>query len=47
MIYYERDADGAFLIVMTAPEVEKGNGYLRLGDNMWMYPPQYPEFSAY
>ncbi len=36
-IYYRRDADDAFLIVMTAPEVERGNGYLRSGDNFWMY----------
>lgn len=36
-IYYRRDRDDAFLIVMTAPEVEKGNGYLRVGDNFWMY----------
>ncbi len=25
------------LIVMSAPEAEKGNGYLRMGDNLWMY----------
>ena len=37
MIYYRRDEDDSFLIVMTAPEVEKGNGYLRVGDNFWMY----------
>jgi hypothetical protein len=30
--YYRRDSDKAFLIVMTAPEVEKGNGYLKQGD---------------
>lgn len=36
-IYYRRDADDAFLIVMTAPEAERGNGYLRSGDNFWMY----------
>jgi hypothetical protein len=24
-------------MVMTAPDAEKGNGYLRVGDNMWMY----------
>lgn len=36
-IYYRRDEDDSFLIVMTAPEVEKGNGYLRKGDNFWMY----------
>ena len=36
-VYYRRDVDDAFLIVMTAPDNEKGNGYLRVGDNMWMY----------
>lgn len=36
-IYYRRDQDDSFLIVMTAPESEKGNGYLRKGDNFWMY----------
>ena len=37
MIYYRRDSDDSFLIVMSAPENEKGNGYLRVGDNFWMY----------
>jgi len=37
MIYYRRDKDDAFLIVMIAPDSEKGNGYLRIGDNMWLY----------
>lgn len=37
MAYYRRDRDAAFLIVMTAPENEKGNGYLRVDDNFWMY----------
>ncbi len=37
MKYYRRDSDDAFLIVMSAPEYEKGNGYLRVGDNFWMY----------
>lgn len=37
MIYYRRDSDDAFLIVMIAPETDKGNGYLRIGDNFWMY----------
>ena len=36
-VYYRRDEDDSFLIVMTAPDNEKGNGYLRVGDNMWMY----------
>jgi hypothetical protein len=36
-IYYRRDTDDAFLIVITSPESDRGNGYLRVGDNMWMY----------
>ncbi|URA09722.1 outer membrane lipoprotein-sorting protein [Thermospira aquatica] len=36
-IYYRRDADDSFLIVMTAPDKEKGNGYLKVGENLWMY----------
>ena len=37
MIYYRRDSDDSFLIVMAAPETDKGNGYLRVKDNFWMY----------
>lgn len=37
MTYHRRDSDNSFLIVMTGPESEKGNGYLRVGDNFWMY----------
>lgn len=36
-IYYRHDTDDSFLIIMTAPEVDKGNGYLKQGDNMWVY----------
>lgn len=36
-IFYRRDADDTILIIMIAPEADKGNGYLRVGDNFWMY----------
>lgn len=36
-IYYQRDSDKSFLIIMTSPEAEKGNGYLKQGDNFWLY----------
>ena len=36
-ILYRRDRDDTFLIVMIAPNNEKGNGYLRMEDNLWMY----------
>jgi len=37
MQFYRRDANDNFLIVMTDPAPERGNGYLRAGDDMWMY----------
>lgn len=37
MIYYRQDSTDSFLIIMVAPENEKGNGYLKQGDNMWVY----------
>jgi hypothetical protein len=36
-VLYRRDRDDAFLIVIADPETDRGNGYLRVGDNMWMY----------
>jgi len=36
-VFYRRDRDDSFLMVMTEPDNEKGNGYLRVGENMWMY----------
>jgi hypothetical protein len=36
-IYYRRDSTKSFLIVYTSPEVEKGNGYLKKDNNLWMY----------
>jgi hypothetical protein len=36
-LYFRRDKTDEFLIVILAPDTEKGNGYLRVGDNFWMY----------
>ncbi len=36
-VLYRRDKDDAFLIVIAEPETDRGNGYMRVGDNMWMY----------
>ncbi len=36
-VFYRRDTDDSFLIVTIAPATDKGNGYLRVGENMWMY----------
>lgn len=37
MEYFRRDGDKSFVIAMTGPESERGNGYLRQGDHFWMY----------
>jgi hypothetical protein len=36
-IYYRRDSDDAYLLVGISPERERGNGYIRVEDNLWMY----------
>ncbi len=36
-IYFRQDKSDAFLIVAFAPDTEKGNGYLKVGENFWMY----------
>ncbi len=37
LFYYRRDEDDSFLMIATSPAKEKGNGYLRVGDNQWLY----------
>jgi outer membrane lipoprotein-sorting protein len=37
ILYFRKDKTDEFLMVFTGPEAEKGNGYLRVGDNFWMY----------
>lgn len=37
ILYFRKDKTDEFLMIFTAPEAEKGNGYLRVGDNFWMY----------
>ncbi len=35
--FYGRNLQDLFLMVLTRPESEKGNGYLKVGGNFWMY----------
>lgn len=37
MRWFRRDSDESFVILMDAPEAERGNGYLRSGEHFWMY----------
>lgn len=44
---FRRDKEDKFLMLMLAPEDQKGQGYLRSGDNMWMYDPVSRKFSHF
>ncbi len=36
---FRRDATGQFLILILEPVIDKGKGYLKEGDNLWLYDP--------
>lgn len=42
---FRRDQDDAFLILISDPSVQRGQGYLRQGDNLWFYDPESRKFS--
>ena len=42
---YRRDKDDAFLMIMVEPESRKGQGMLRVDNNMWRYDPTSRKFT--
>lgn len=44
---YRRDDEDKFLLLILKPEVDKGTGYLKVGDNQWMYDPTSRKFSHF
>jgi hypothetical protein len=38
-VYYRRDTDDKFMILITKPKEEAGKGYLKIDKNLWMYDP--------
>ena len=42
---FERVAEEQFSMIQILPEADKGNGYLREGDNLWYYDPIGRKFS--
>ena len=44
---FRRDAQDKFLMLMQAPEDQKGQGYLRVDDNMWIYDPVSRKFNHF
>ena len=42
---FRRDSDQKFVFLFQQPMVRKGQGYLRVGDNLWFYDPESRKFS--
>lgn len=42
---FRRDKDDKFLILILEPTTQKGQGYLRIEDNLWFYDPESRKFS--
>jgi outer membrane lipoprotein-sorting protein len=42
---FRRDKEEKFVILILQPEVQKGQGYLRVDDNVWFYDPDSRKFS--
>ncbi len=45
-IYYRKDKTDSLLIIQTGPESEKGRGYLRVGNNFFLYLPNTRTFQT-
>ena len=41
---FRRDANDQFLILILQPEVQRGQGYLQVDDNVWFYDPESRKF---
>ncbi len=41
---FRRDREDLFLLIIIAPEVQKGQGYLQAEDNLWFYDPESRKF---
>lgn len=43
---FRRDRDDKFLVLVLAPDSEKGKGYLKIGNNLWLYDPVARRFTV-
>jgi outer membrane lipoprotein-sorting protein len=42
---FRRDAQNQFVWLMLKPDAQKGQGFLRVGDNVWMFDPESGKFN--
>lgn len=45
-VIFRRDSDNKYLILITEPMVDKGKGYLKIGNNLWLYDPVSRRFNV-
>jgi len=45
-IIFRRDKDNKYVILITEPAINKGQGYLKLGDTVWFYDPESRKFNS-
>jgi outer membrane lipoprotein-sorting protein len=43
---YRRDAESKYLMLVLKPEADKGKGYLKIGEKLWVYDPQARRFTV-
>ena len=43
--YFRRDSEKKFVIVILKPEIQKGQGYLAIEDDLWFYDPESRKFA--
>lgn len=42
---FRRDSKDKFVLIILQPEVQKGQGYLKIDDNVWFYDPESRKFA--
>ncbi|HAK46336.1 MAG TPA: outer membrane lipoprotein-sorting protein [Spirochaeta sp.] len=45
-VIFRRDSEEKYVIVITEPEINKGQGYLKQGDTLWFYDPESRKFNS-
>jgi outer membrane lipoprotein-sorting protein len=43
--FFRRDKDDKYLLLIQEPKIQKGQGYLLLGDSLWFYDPESRNFT--
>ena len=43
---FRRDSENKYVIIIKAPEINKGQGYLKLDDTIWFYDPESRKFNS-